>query len=243
MGLARSVPSILLTDLRRLLRDRFLLGTAAYIIGLALALRWVIPWLTAELATRSGFDLEPYLPLGVSYFVLVNASVLTGLVGGFLLLEQREERTLQAVLVTPTPISVQIGTLSMVLVATGAALALVESAAVGVGVPPWPATVTAALLGAPSGVVMALLLVTLAANKVEAFAVMKVTSVVGLVPVVAWFVPDPWQLLAGIVPPYWACRIWWAAAAGEPWGVYVLPGLAVTTAWIWALASRFRAIV
>ncbi len=233
--------AILTTDARRLLRDRFLLGASAYILVVALALRWLVPWLQAELLAGNRVDITPFVPLGVSYFVVVNASVLTGMVGGFLLLESREERTVKAMLVTPTPLSLALGLLSAVVFLTGALTTLGLSLALGVGVPSTAAAITSALVGAPMGIVMMLILATVASNKVEAFAVMKITGFLGLVPIGAYFLPEPLQFLAGVVPVYWACRIWWTAAAGDPgWAWMVLPGLLVSIAWIVPLLRRFR---
>ncbi len=243
MSLARSVPAIVRNDLRRLLRDQFLTGGAAYIILVAVALRWVIPWVEGELYASSGVDVAPYVPVAVSYFVLVNASVLTGLIGGFLLLEQREERTIRALLVCPPPVGVSLGVVSVLIVLAGTVLAFVEGLIVGRGIPPLGPMAVAAGLCAPTGIVMALALATLADNKVQAFAALKITGVAGLLPVVAWFVPEPWQYLAGLMPPYWACKIWWVAAeGGASWQWMVLPGIGVSAAWIAVLARRFRAV-
>ena len=239
--LSRSVPAVLRTDALRLFRDQFLVGASAYILGCAIVLRWLVPWLQAELIASNAFDIGPYIPLGVSYFVVVNASVLTGMIGGFLLLETREERTVKALLVTPTPLAVPLATLGSVILTVGAGVTVTLAALLGVGVPPWPAVVAAAGLGAPTGIMMALFLATAASNKVEAFAVMKITSFLGLIPIGAFFLPEPWQFAAGVVPIYWACKIWWAAAEGGTWLWMLVPGLVVSAAWIAVLVPRFRA--
>lgn len=121
----------------------------------------------------------------------------------------------------------------------GALLTATLSAVVGVGTPPWPAVVAASVVGAPTGAVMALVIAAGASNKVEAFALMKVTTILGLIPVGAWFVPEPWQLVAGVVPPYWACKLWWAAVEGEAWLGYAAAGIGVSTLWLGVLTRRF----
>lgn len=243
MSLSRAVPAILKSDARRVLRDRFLLGMSAYILGLGLLTRWAVPWVHAEVLSRTDVDITPYVPMGVSYFVLVNASVLTGVVGGFLLLESMEERTMRALLVTPVPMSVHLGLPSFVIFAGAAALAIVEATLVGVGTPDGLGLVVSALLCAPTGVVMALLLISIAKNKVEAFATLKITGLIGVVPIAAFFVPMPWQPLAGVVPPYWACKVWWLAVEGEPWGLYALGGVVVSALWVAVLFRRVQRAV
>ena len=243
MTYSRAVPAILRNDARRLLRDRFLLGASAYIVGISIALRWLIPLAQAELLASTGFDIGPHVPMGVSYFIVVNASVLTGMVSGFLLLETREERAISALRVTQVPLWVHLATLGAVAMAAGTVLATLEALVVGVGTPPLGAVVAAAALGSPMGLVFALLLATVASNKVEAFAVMKITSILGLVPVGAYFLPEPWQLLGGVVPVFWGCKLWWVAAAGEGgWAWLLLPGLAVSALWIGVLLWRFQRV-
>jgi fluoroquinolone transport system permease protein len=231
-------------DARRIARDGFLLGAAGYIVACTLALRWLAPWLEAELLASAGLDLSPYLPVGVSYVVVVNASVLTGMIGGFLVVEAREERVLTALRVVPPSPMLALATLLSSVLVGGALLAIAQAALVGVGVPDARAVVIAAVLGAPMGVTMTLVFAVLATNKVEAFAVMKVTSLLGLAPVAAYFLPEPLQYAAGVVPIYWACRIWWVAAAGEGgWGWMVLPALVSSALWIALLVRRFQVVV
>lgn len=244
MWLTTPVLATLTLDARRVARDRFLLGAAGYLVACAVALRWLAPWLQAELLDGSGFDLTPYLALGASYFIVVNASVLTGMIGGFLIVEAREEGTLAALRVAPPSPMLPLATLLGLVLLGGALLTLAQAALVGVGVPAWPAVLTAALVGAPMGVIMTLLFATLATNKVEAFAVMKVTSLLGLAPVAAWFIPEPAQYAAGLVPAYWACRIWWVAATGvDDWAWMVGPALLSAIPWIFMLMRRYRSVI
>ncbi len=240
--LPKKIRAIITMDLRRLLRDKFLLGTALYIMGVAVALRWLVPWFQSRLLEGTGFDIATHVPMGVSYFVLVNSSVLTGMLGGFLLLEEREERTLPALMVTPTPLAVQLVTLGGMIVLAGTLIPIVLSIAIGVGVPPLGAAVVTSVAGAPMGVALALMLATVATNKVEALAAMKFTSILGLVPVGAYFLPGPWQYLAGVVPIYWPCKMWWLAAAGETgWAWMIAPAIVTSVVWIGVLARRFSA--
>ena len=99
-----AVRGILKTDALRILRDRFLIGITAYILFVFVVMRGVIPWITAGVASAWDFDLTPYHPLIVSHFVVQLAAMIPGIVGGFLLLESREEGTVKALLVSPSPL-------------------------------------------------------------------------------------------------------------------------------------------
>ncbi|MCL5108576.1 MAG: hypothetical protein M1401_06890 [Chloroflexi bacterium] len=77
------------------------------------------------------------------------------------------------------------------------------------------------------GALTELYLVAFAANKVEGFAQMQIIASSGVVLFAAWFLPQPWDLLVGLYPPYWAVRAYWLAVAGDPnWWLALLVGLA-----------------
>ena len=224
-------------EARRLARDRFLVGMSVYVVAVALAMRWLLPWLQVSLRARVGFDLSPYLGVATSYFVVVNTSVLTGLVAGFLLLELKAQGILRALRVTPVPVGVHLAALGAAVVAAGLVLAVGLGLAIGVGTPGLGALAVSAALGAPSGLVIALIIATLAADEVQAFAVLKFVSLFGLVPVGGYFLPEPWGAAAGVVPLYWAAEVWWHG----PRAAAVVAGLVVTAAWLVPLARRFSA--
>ncbi|MEM8996529.1 MAG: hypothetical protein AAGF23_17205, partial [Acidobacteriota bacterium] len=94
-ALSSPVMTLLEVDLLRILRDRFLIGLALLIFGLCLALRLAIPWITREVWVRWAFDLEPYFVLIGGHIAMVVPTVTTAILGGFLVLETREEGVLK----------------------------------------------------------------------------------------------------------------------------------------------------
>lgn len=224
----------------RLRRDRFLLGMGLYLFACAVALRWLLPWLQTELQSQRNVDIAMYVPWGVSYFVLINSAVVAGMVGGFLLLETREEGVLEALRVTPVPWTLHLSTLMVLVAGACFLLAVAGAAVVGIGVPPWPAVLLSATLVAPTSLLMTLLLTRLASNKIEAFASLKILSVLALLPAAAYFMPEPLQYVAGVLPPYWACKVWWAAAAGHPpEPLWLLGGAVASALWVGGLWPRW----
>ena len=235
--------ALLRNDGRRLARDRFLLGTAAYIFAISVAMRWILPWTARAVRRRWGFELEPYFPVIVSYLLLVLGAIMVGMIAGFLLLESREERSIRALLVSPVSLRAYLGGASVVLTLIAGGVILVEGALVGLGLPPWPAFVLIALVGGSSAPLWALFLATFADNKVEAFVLMKFVGLGGLIPVGAAFLPLPWQYVACLFPPFWAVKAWWVAAAGgSGWAWWLLGGVAISTVALFALSRRFEAV-
>jgi fluoroquinolone transport system permease protein len=210
------------TDARRLLRDRFLIGMAVYIAAIAVVMRWALPWIGDELAERVAFDLTPYFPLIVSHLVIQLAPLAGGMIGGFLLLESRESQFVKAMLVTPVPLRSYLALLCAGLLLSAISLTLFQSAVIGMALPPWPALLCAGLAGAPAGIFMTLFVGAVADNKTEAFAYLKICGTLPLLPTAAYFLPEPWQWLAAIYPPYWASKAYWVAESGGSWPLWVL---------------------
>ena len=237
IGVIRSLGPI---DLKSVARDGMLRWLIVLPIGIALAFRWGVPALGGWLAERHEFTLAPYYPLLASFLALMIPTLL-GSVVGFLLLDQRDDRTLTALQVTPltlqgyllyraaVPISVSV-------VMTMAALSLCGLVSLGVG----PVFV-ASLLAAPVALLYALFVASFAKNKVQGFALMKGVGVLTWPPVFAWFVDSPWQLAFGLDPLYWPLKLVWMLEGREPgaWLCFAA-GFGYQSLLVALLMGRFR---
>lgn len=240
MASARAVAGILRFDGLRLARDRFVVSVSLYIIAMTIALRWLLPWLSGELDARLGFDFSPYVPLLGSHFLIQLSGQIGGIILGLLLLESREDQTIRAMLVTPVPMQHYLTMLGLVVMAGTVPLALLEGAIIQWGLPPWPGFVVAAVVGAPGAFIFGLLVATLANDKTQAFAYMKILGLLPAAASAAWFVDEPWQWLFAVYPPYCASKIYWLSEAGDPgWWPYVVLGLLGSLFWIALLARMY----
>jgi fluoroquinolone transport system permease protein len=227
-------------DLANVRRDSLLLGAAMGPLMMALFYRYGVPSLTDALARGAGFDLTPYYGLLMSFFLMMPPA-LVGMVVGFLLLDERDDRTLTALLVTPMPLSTYLwyrvtAPLVAGLLATLACYPIPGLAPIGL----IDLTVIAAL-GSLTGPITALFLVAFAENKVAGFALVKIINLVNILPIWAFFLELPWQLVGGIVPGFWPMKMLWLATAGESYLAYGLAGLVVNIVILWLLLGRFRA--
>jgi fluoroquinolone transport system permease protein len=196
---------------------RWLVGYPALI---ALLVRWGLPVLADRVWVRFRLDLTSYDPLLLSWLLLMTP-VLAGVVIGFLLLDERDDRTLTALQVTPLTLKgylvYRVG-MPMALSAVMSGVVLHLSGRLTLPLLP---LLGAALGTAPLAPLCALFLGAFAANKVQGFALMKAAGVLVLPPLIAYFVRSPWQLAFGVVPLYWPAKAFWMFDAGEA------PGLAL----------------
>ncbi len=228
-------------DLKSIGRDSFLLWMLALPIGVAALLRWGIPALSSWLEAQAGFVLEPYYPLILGWYFLM-VPILIGTVLGFLLLDERDNHTLTALLVTPLSLesylTYRIG-IPLVL-CTAVEFAMLPF--LNLGPIPWLAIGPIAVLAALEAPIFALLVASIAQNKVQGFAVMKALGSVQFAPIVGWFIAPPWQYLAGIVPVYWPSKAVWEASAGRPSLAFVGIGLVLHVALLMGLMRRYQTI-
>lgn len=202
-------PGLLLArDLRRITRDPLLLLFPLVPALMGLAARLGLPPLAALLLRLADFGLEPWLPLVATALVLAPASF-AGFVSGFLLLEDREARTVAHLRTTPAGGSgyllLRLG--PPVLYAAAWGLALPPLAGLGGLLPDAPALAAVAALEAP---LYALALGAFAADQMEGLALAKLLGLLGMAPF-ALLAPGTLRGLALVLPPVWLAE---AARAG-----------------------------
>lgn len=231
-------------DARSVARDSFLAWMVPLPLVLGALLRFALPALVAWGRTELGLDLAPYLPLVVGYFAVLLVPLLVGMVVGFVLLDERDDDTLTALLVTPLPIegyvAWRIGVPLLLCGATGALAILL------VGQVHVPASALAPILAvsALEAPMLALATASVVQNKVQGFAFLKVVSALQLVPVAGWFAPAPWRWAAGLWPAFWPVQAYWAAEAGDAsWPGYAAAGLVLHLGLLALLLRHFRRVV
>ena len=231
-------------DAKTVGRDSLLRGMIGLPLLIALLARFVVPILARRIGEAIGFDLAAYQAKIMSAALLLIAPAICGLVIGFLLLDQRDDRTLAALQVTPLPPRAYLAyrlaaPMLLSLIMTVAAFPIAGLAGAGM-----PAVLLAAMAAAPLAPLIALGLAAFAENKVQGLALLKGASVLLIAPIAALFVPAPWQWALGVAPTYWPARLYWALGAGEPgrWA-YLLAGLAYQALLLAALLRRFERVM
>ncbi len=203
-------------DLKNVRRDSLLRWMLVLPVLLALLFRFGVPPLEIWLRERFDVALAGYEPLLVSMLVM-TAPMMYAVVIGFLLLDQKDDRTLSALEVTPlTARGYMLYRLviPMVLsvVMTVVALAMSGLSTVGLG-----GQLLAALGAAPLAPAFTLFLAAFARNKVQGFALMKAAGVLNWPPLIAYFIEPPWQWAFGLSPTFWQAKLVWEIETGGPW--------------------------
>jgi len=231
-------------DFASIRRDPMLRWMVFLPLVIALAMRLALPLIVARIDPWFPWELAALYPPLMAYMVLLLVPYLWGVIVGFLLLDQRDDRTLSALQVTPLSLAgylryrLLLPTLLTVFSAP-LALALTGLASLDPG-----AHLLLALAVAPQAPLAALALAALAQNKVQGLALMKVANVVLLPPLVAYFLPAAWQQLFLLVPTTWpAYLLWELQSDGTGAWFYLVGGLLYQGGLLWWLARRFQRIM
>lgn len=236
----RKILTLAAGDLKNITRDGMLLLSMLAPLILALVFRWGLPWATELIGRELHFDLTE-LYLFILSFVSLLIPLLLGTLVGFIILDDRDEKILTYLAVTPlsktgylfyrllSPV-----VLSLICAVVG--FWIIDLVPLNLG-----RTLPVFVLSALEAPMMGLFLGTFAANKVEGMALSKGLGVLFFAPIVGYFVRSPWQLIAGIFPPYWVSKAFVAAyQTGSLYWVYITVGLVIHLLVIYQLMLRFQ---
>jgi fluoroquinolone transport system permease protein len=174
--------------------------------------------------------------------ILLGAG-LPGTVFGFLLLDEKEDNTLKAMLVTPLPPRFYIAYRVALPTLIGILMTVVVVLIAGLAVPPWWQLVLLAAGASLFAPISAIFYAVYAENRVQGFALAKFPGILSMVLTISWFVRDPLQLLFGLLPPYWIAKAYWLVLEGNPmWVGALLLGIVLQAAVILYLAHRFSQV-
>ena len=237
-------------DVKLIGRDRFLLFMFMFAFIIAGVMRFGLPWLNDYLLERNILNdttfissLTEIYPMLVAYMAIYTGPLLVGTIFGFMLLDEKDDNTIKAMLVTPVPLQQYLTyrvtapiVLTYILV-IGEVLFINQAL-----IPLWQLLLiaTGSALTAP---IIALFFATFAENKVQGFALSKFGGVSGWTIMLGWFVAPPLQLLIGIFPPFWISKAYWMILEGNDlWWAALIIGIVLQIGLIALLMRRFNAI-
>ena len=231
-----ALKSLAAADGRRVLRDDFLAWMAAIPVAMALILRILADTIRDALGGPGPAD--RWLGIAETAFFAVVIPLVVGSLLGFMLLDEKDDRTLTAIRVTPVSLTgylawraVVAWQLSMLVVALTLPLAGLTGAGIA-------ATILTAGAGAPLAASVGLALAAGAANKIQGFAVVKLALVALLLPCVGLALGGVWTWATVWLPSWWPVMAHDAVVrGGSVWG-YLAGSYLVNTALAVGAARR-----
>lgn len=221
-------------------RDQMLLllGIAPFLIGISL--RLLIPLADKLLIKYLRFSLSPYYLL-VDALTLTLGAMMIGLMVGLLMLDERDDGICAYYAVTPVGgIAYLVSRLALPLCYSLATVLVVNSFATLGGLA-YAWMLAPAILSACNGTFMAMLLVSIASNKVEGLAVSKLAGQIIFGIPIAWFANSYLRLIGYALPTYWITDMLIQADAGNiaKYMTDFILGMLCVSAWIAGLYRIF----
>ncbi|MEX1020816.1 MAG: hypothetical protein WDZ49_14230 [Litorilinea sp.] len=232
-----AVRALTVADWRNIRRDSLLQFVLIYPFILGIGMRWLIPFVTTALADR--YDITQYNHLLAGFFGLLIVPALVGIAIGFLLLDERDDRTLSALQVTPLSpgayLVYRLGFPALIsVISVLIVMPLMNIVPVNVY-----RLLPMMLVAAMEAPIFALFLATFAHNKVQGLALMKAAGITLIIPFISWFIPAPWQWFLGIIPTFWPVKSYWLMVSGDTYWPHLLVGIALHALVLWLLVRRF----
>ncbi len=211
----------------------FILVPAPFLVGVVF--KFVIPYMNTVLQDKLSLSIQPWYGFFDSLLICL-ASMLTAMITAFLLLEERDERIIEFYQITPTGgytyllarIGIPMGYAYVVTVFSASIFCISGISAVTV--------LMSSLVSTLAGIFLAMMMVSLAENRVEGLALSKIMgiSLAGL-PLV-WFVSEPYLYLFAFLPSFWIGRL--VKEGADP--VVFLCGLLISLFFIVCFTGKFN---
>lgn len=242
-GTLRAVAALGRKDIRGTYRDPLLVMLVVAPVIWTSLVAILTPKFTETLSARYDFDLVPYYPLVLTGFLLLTSIIVAGGLGAFLVLDEVEAGTMTALRVTPLPIATFFAYRAVTVMMVTTVYVVSTLTFSGILAPGLTgALVPIGMLAGLSAVVTLLAIVALAGNKIQGIAMVRALGmlIAGL-PCVPWFIDSAWNMVFGVLPPYWAAKAFWVASAHGTWWPYLVVGAVYNVVIAWPLFRRFRA--
>ena len=239
---------VLKNDGRLIRRDSILIGMFIFIVYIGTVLHFGLPWLDNYLASagilpneNNSRRLADFFPLITANLIIYTGPNIIGAVFAFIILGEKDENTLSALLVSPLSPGRYISyRIILVFLATSFTVAFLFIY-VNQALPAWPALLAVVIGSGQTGVIILLAMIITADGRVQGMTYSKFISFFGYMLIASWWVPEPFQFLFGLFPPFWITKAYWAWLAGENlWLLYFSAGLLFQGAVIRLLRNLYK---
>lgn len=229
MAMTQLVSKLAAKDAKLFGRESFVVALLCFGLLIAVVVRYLLPWANTALAEQ-GFmpsevapiSLSDVYPMIVTFMGLFNGALLAGVACGFLLIDEKEQLTLKAMRVTPVPMKRYVLYKITVSAVIAAFILPFEMLIMNQALLPLWQLIVFSIGAALLAPIATLYFGIVAENKVQGFAMSKFISIAGWVIMIGWFIPQPWQWLFALFPPFLIHKAYWMALEGNSYCWLVL---------------------
>lgn len=225
---------LLKMGLRQLFTDGMLVMLLIAPLLIGLVFHFGIPFLNTLLIEKLDFSLLPWYPL-VDAFMIMLTPCMVGMAGAFLILDECDEGTALYYRITPTEGPSYLAARIGVPMVWGVVSSIATVIIFGISGMPLLQILVGSIMSALAGTFVAMMVVSLAGNKVEGLAISKLSGIIFAGMFVAWFAPAPYKYTAAFLPSFWLGDVLKNGVAFLP----VVAGTIVCVIWIAGFSGKF----
>lgn len=192
--------------LKQILKDGMLLVMvpAPFLAGLFFKL--ALPLINTILVDKFAFSITAWYGIADGMLIALTP-MFTAMISAFLLLEERDEGLNAFYQITPAQgysyLTARVG-LPMLWVF---AITIIVLAAFNLSVLSPGDIISGALIGSLTGIFLAMMVASIAGNRVEGLAVSKLMGISFIGLILIWFIPAPYSYLMAFLPSFWIGKI------------------------------------
>ncbi len=192
--------------LKQISKDGMLLVLLPAPILVGLVFKFAVPYANGILEDQISFSLSPWYGI-VDGMLVCLTPMFAAMVSAFLLLEERDEGISSFYQITPAGgysyLVARIGipiiwAFAITILATG----IFRISGISV-----ITVLSSSFLSALTGISLAMIVVSLAGNRVEGLAVSKLMGLFFLGLIAVWFIPAPYSYLSAFLPSFWIGKL------------------------------------
>ena len=192
--------------LKQISKDGMLLVLLPAPILVGLLFKFAVPYANGMLEARVSFSLLPWYGL-IDGMLVCLTPMFAAVVSAFLLLEERDEGISSFYQITPASgysyLVARIG-IPMIWAFAITILAMGIFRISGLSV---ITVLSSSFLSALTGISLAMMVVSLAGNRVEGLALSKLLGLCFLGLIVVWFIPAPYSYVSAFLPSFWIGKL------------------------------------
>lgn len=235
------IATFVTNDLKNIRREHMLIYIMLVPFIMIAFLHFFLPPLTIWAIESFGLSLADYYPLILSFFVVIEMPFIFGVLYGLLLLDEKDENIFNVLLVTPVSLDYYLRYRFSVIILSSILFVSVGLPLTGFLSPmSIPAILSVGLVGGMGGVLLTLIMIGFANNKLEGLAIMKAFGIMTLAPMGGYFIDSNWHFLLGVFPFYWPAKAFWLFSQGLSGWIYILIGVVYISILFFLLYRRFK---
>lgn len=236
----RKIRNLIKNDGKNIFRDPMFILILFAPILLTIVVYVGVPFLTGILKKYLSFDLTAYYPVIIAFMTIIPG-YMCGLLVGFMLLDDKDEKILLQISVSPFGL-VRYLSYRIIFLAVFCFIItflyllfipLLDFSLLQI----FFTSINVAL----DSIFLTLFLAAFASNKVEGLAYAKLLGLVIIGPITAFFIPAPYHVFTAFLPTYWNGIVLYNSGILLP--IYGLIGIVVHLVFILILAKKFKKLL